>query len=44
MPWNVWGITLFDDIYNSITQATLFNQNYPIVFLGSQTLYIVIKN
>lgn len=49
MPWNVWGITLFDDIYNSITQATLFNQNYPIVFLGAQyfapfgswTLYVL---
>ena len=38
MPWTTWNVSVFTDLHEKITTATLFGATYPIVFIGSSTL------
>ena len=38
IPWTTFNIDTFTKLHESLTNATLFKANYPIVFLGSTTL------
>jgi uncharacterized ion transporter superfamily protein YfcC len=37
MPWSTWQVTFFDDLYKSITEATIFGYTIPAVVLGQTT-------
>ena len=38
VPWTTFNVDTFTKFHTQLTEATLFDAGYPLVFLGSQTL------